>query len=109
MKKAIAFAALISASAFAFSASAQTMDMQMPAGSTTGVTVVNVTNDPSSGSGSRLPEGISNPGPDVIQNAQAELQSDPALVDSLAQQNVQLANVIAIETAANGGKIVYIR
>ncbi len=109
MKKAIALAALISASAFAAGASAQTMDTQMPAASTAGVTVVNVTNDPSSGSGSRVPEGLSNPSPDVIQNAQAELQSDPGLVDALTMQNVELANVVAIETAANGGKIVYIR
>ena len=109
MKKAIALAALISASAFAAGASAQTMDAQMPAASTAGVTVVNVTNDPSSGSGSRVPEGLSNPSPDVIQNAQAELQSDPGLVDALTMQNVELANVVAIETAANGGKIVYIR
>jgi len=109
MKKAIALAALISASAFAAGASAQTMDTQMPAASTAGVTVVNVTNDPSSGSGSRVPEGLSNPSPDVIQNAQAELQSDPGLVDALAMQNVELANVIAIQTAANGGKVVYIR
>jgi hypothetical protein len=109
MKKAIALAALISASAFAAGASAQTMDTGMPAASTEGVTVVNVTNDPSSGSGSRLPQSVSNPGPDVIQNAQAELQSDPSLADALAMQNVELANVIAIETAANGGKIVYIR
>lgn len=109
MKKAIALAALISASAFAAGASAQTMDTQMPAASTAGVTVVNVTNDPSSGSGSRVPEGLSNPSPDVIQDAQAELQSDPGLVDALTMQNVELANVVAIETAANGGKIVYIR
>lgn len=109
MNKAIALAALISASAFVVGASAQTMDTQMPAASTAGVTVVNVTNDPSSGSGSRLPEGISNPSPDVIQNAQTELQSDPSLADALTMQNVELANVIAIETAANGGKIVYIR
>lgn len=109
MKKAIALAGLISASAFAAGASAQTMDTQMTAASTSGVTVVNVTNDPSSGNGSRLPQSVSNPSPDVIQNAQAELQSDPALVDALASQNVELSNVIAIQTAANGGKVVYIR
>ncbi|MEV4606103.1 hypothetical protein MRBLMR1_001041 [Neorhizobium sp. LMR1-1-1.1] len=109
MKKAIALAALISASAFAAGASAQTMDMQVPTASTAGVTVVNVTNDPSSGNGSRLPQSVSNPSPDVIQNAQAELQSDPGLADALTMQNVELANVIAIQTAADGGKVVYIR
>lgn len=109
MKKAIALAALISASAFAAGASAQTLGTEMPASSTADVTVVNVTNDPSSDNGSRLPQGLGDPSPDVIQNAQAELQSDPGLVDALAAKNVELSNVVAIQTAANGGKIVYIR
>ncbi|MGI2031766.1 hypothetical protein ACRQ1B_05165 [Rhizobium panacihumi] len=109
MKKAIALATLISASAFAVGASAQTYGTDMPAASTEGVTVVNVTNDPSTGNGSRLPLNLTNPGPELIQDAQAQLQSDPALVDALAMKNVQLANVVHIQTAANGGKIVYVR
>lgn len=109
MKKVIALAALISASAFAGAASAQTYNSDMPATSAVDVSVVNVTNDPSAGNGSRLPVNLTNPGPELIEDAQAQLQSDPALVDALAMKNVQLANVVHIQTAANGGKIVYIR
>ncbi len=109
MKKAIALAALISASALAASASAQTYRSEMPVSSTVDVTVVNVTNDPSTGQGSRLPLNLTNPGPELIEDARAQLEADPALVDALAMKNVQLANVVHIQTAANGGKIVYIR
>ena len=109
MKKVIALAALISASAFAGAASAQTYNSDMPATSPVDVSVVNVTNDPSAGSGSRLPNTLTNPGPELIEDARAQLESDPALVDALAMKNVQLANVVHIQTAANGGKIVYVR
>lgn len=109
MKKVIALAALISTAAFAGSASAQTYSADMPSTSTVDVSVVNVTNDPGAGNGSRLPINLTNPGPELIEDAQAQLQSDPALVDALAMKNVQLSNVVHIQTAANGGKIVYIR
>ncbi len=109
MKKAIALAALISASAFATGVSAQTYSSEMPVTSAVDVTVVNVTNDPGSGSGSRVPITLTNPGPELIEDARAQLESDPALVDALAMKNVQLANVVHIQTAANGGKIVYVR
>ncbi|MGE7368238.1 hypothetical protein ACQKKX_04095 [Neorhizobium sp. NPDC001467] len=109
MKKAIALATLISASVFAAGASAQTYGAAAPVVSAEEVTVVNVTNDPSTGNGSRLPMNLTNPGPELIQDAQAQLQSDPALVDALAMKNVQLSNVVHIQTAANGGKVVYVR
>ena len=108
MKKAIALAALLSASTFA-GAYAQDTGVTAPAPSSMDVTVVNVTNDPSADNGSRLPQTISNPTPDVIQAAQAQVSSDPALQSALKEQNVELQNVVAIETAANGGKTVYIR
>lgn len=44
-----------------------------------------------------------------VQEAQAEVESDPALVNALAEQNLQLAYVIDVVTAANGGKIVYVQ
>ena len=34
---------------------------------------------------------------------------DNALVQALASKNVQLNNVVEVQTAANGGKIVYYR
>ena len=47
--------------------------------------------------------------PAAVEQAQAELQSDPALTEILASKNVQLQNVIEVKTAADGGKIVYVK
>ncbi|MBN9053056.1 MAG: hypothetical protein BGO06_01015 [Shinella sp. 65-6] len=47
--------------------------------------------------------------PAAVEQAQAELQSDPALTEILASKNVQLQNVVEIKTAADGGKIVYVK
>jgi hypothetical protein len=45
----------------------------------------------------------------AVEQAQAELQSDPALTEILASKNVQLQNVIEVKTSADGGKIVYVK
>jgi hypothetical protein len=45
----------------------------------------------------------------AMAEAQAELQKDQALTAALTAQNVQLENVVLIETAANGGKTVYVK
>jgi hypothetical protein len=45
----------------------------------------------------------------AVEQAQAELQADPALTEILASKNVQLQNVVEIKTAADGGKIVYVK
>ncbi len=47
--------------------------------------------------------------PAAVEQAQAELQSDPALTEILASKNVQLQNVVEVKTAADGGKIVYVK
>ena len=47
--------------------------------------------------------------PTALEKAQADLQSDPALVQALASKNVQLNNVVEVQTAADGGKIVYVK
>jgi hypothetical protein len=47
--------------------------------------------------------------PAEVEKAQAELASTPGLTEILTSKNVQLQNVIAIDTAANGGKIVYVK
>lgn len=44
-----------------------------------------------------------------MQKVQAELQSDTGLAEVLAAQNVQLENVIEIQTSATGGKVVYVK
>ncbi|MCX8996447.1 hypothetical protein NOF55_04940 [Rhizobiaceae bacterium BDR2-2] len=47
--------------------------------------------------------------PNVTQEAQAEASSDPAIADQLAARSIGLHNVVEVDTAANGGKIVYVR
>lgn len=47
--------------------------------------------------------------PGATQAAQAEAAADPAISHELATSNVALHNVLEIDTAANGGKIVYVR
>ena len=47
--------------------------------------------------------------PTALEKAQADLQSDPALVQALASKNVELMNVVEVQTAADGGKIVYVK
>lgn len=41
--------------------------------------------------------------------AQAEATADPAILAILEQRQIALSNVVEVETAANGGKIVYVR
>ena len=56
---------------------------------------------------SSIPATYRKPSPQTIANAQAEIQNDPALFAMLQAKNVIIENVIGIQTAANGGKIVY--
>jgi hypothetical protein len=43
------------------------------------------------------------------QHAKSEIDSNAELKAILEQQNVELNNVVGIETAADGGKIVYVK
>lgn len=45
----------------------------------------------------------------ALEQAQAEIQSEPGLAEALLSKNVQLQNVVHVETAGNGGKIVYVK
>jgi hypothetical protein len=45
----------------------------------------------------------------AMAEAQAELQKDPTLTAALTAQNVQLTNAVLVETAADGGKVVYVK
>ncbi|MFC3076385.1 hypothetical protein [Shinella pollutisoli] len=47
--------------------------------------------------------------PAALEQAQAEIQSEPGLADALVSKNVQLQNVVHVQTAGNGGKIVYVK
>lgn len=47
--------------------------------------------------------------PHLTQEAQQEASADPAIANELASRNIGLHNVVEVDTAANGGKIVYVR
>jgi hypothetical protein len=57
----------------------------------------------------QVPEMYQNPSADVTAAAQAEVEATPALMAELQENSIELMNVLAIETAANGGKIVYVK
>jgi hypothetical protein len=44
-----------------------------------------------------------------VAEAQAEVTADPQLVAALEEKSIELMNVVDVDTAANGGKIVYVR
>lgn len=44
-----------------------------------------------------------------ITEAQAQVSSDPVIAQALQSESVQANNVFHVETAANGGKIVYVK
>lgn len=73
------------------------------------VSVVVIPENAGEGSDKSIPGTVINASPQTIQSAQAEISSDPALRMTLEAKNVQLQNVVAIQTAANGGKTVYVR
>jgi hypothetical protein len=49
------------------------------------------------------------PSPQTIAKAQGEIASDAYLRRFLQKKRVQLRNVVGIQTAFSGGKIVYVR
>jgi hypothetical protein len=108
----IALAVAISASSVAGMAYAQTADMSAPntIPANDGVSVVYLTPmSQSDHANMPVPDQFANPTEATTAAAQNEIQTDPQLLASLETRNVQLNNVVAIDTAANGGKIVYVR
>ncbi|NKN36227.1 hypothetical protein HFC70_07625 [Agrobacterium sp. a22-2] len=109
----IALASMMSVSALGGVALAQTA---APAATTPApmmsddmVSVVVIPENAGEGSDTSIPGTVINASPETIQSAQAEISSDAALRMTLESKNVQLQNVVAIQTAANGGKTVYVR
>ncbi|MBW8302166.1 MAG: hypothetical protein K0M60_21450 [Hydrogenophaga sp.] len=47
--------------------------------------------------------------PARLRAAQAEVAADPTLQAAIARRNIALHNVVWVETAANGGRILYYR
>lgn len=45
----------------------------------------------------------------AMTEAQGMVSADPMLMAALESKNVQMTNVVHVQTAADGGKIVYVR
>jgi hypothetical protein len=107
MNKAFALAVLMSAATVG-TAYARDMGMAVkPAGD---VAIV-FTNPELDDSAKRLdvPDSVIHPDQATIQKAQNEVKTDRALRADLLSQNVELNNVVAIDTAADGSRTVYVR
>ncbi len=57
----------------------------------------------------RIPLIYRYPSAETVARAQDEIASSPALREALERRNIQPQNVVAVQTAANGGKIIYAR
>jgi hypothetical protein len=57
----------------------------------------------------QVPRTYRYPSPETIAKAQNEIRSDAYLKSFLLNKRVQLRNVVGIQTAFNGGKIVYVK
>lgn len=72
------------------------------------VSVVNVTNH-MYGREKDLPLTAIYPSRDRVETAQAEVRSSPALQEAMQKRGIRINNILWVQTALNGGKIVYIK
>lgn len=75
------------------------------------VTVVRISeaNKSSDSNNAQIPDAYRNPPSDVVAKAQMMVKDDAKLMAALEKQSVQMQNVVGVETAANGGKVVYVK
>lgn len=57
----------------------------------------------------RIPLIYRYPSAETVARAQDEIASNAALREALERRNIHPQNVVAVQTAANGGKIIYAR
>ena len=57
----------------------------------------------------RIPMTYRYPSQQTLARAQDEIASNPAIRDSLEKRNIRLRNVLGVQTALNGNKIVYVK
>jgi hypothetical protein len=108
MKKAITItvAALLSVAPVGSYAMAQTAAMTDDM-----VTIVNVEQSGTDNDNSvkQIPAEMKSATPEAMKMAQDEVAKDAALMAILQKKNVTMSNVVGVQTAANGGKIVYVK
>lgn len=71
-----------------------------------GVSAVKIVHRPNH-VGESLPQAVLYSTPARVQQAQAMIARDPALIEALNRRNISLYNVAWVQTAMNGGKIIY--
>jgi hypothetical protein len=114
----LALAGAMSIASLSGVAMAQTADPMVDPATTTGstaatvegVSVVRLTslqNDDGSGMHARLTQLSTDQS--AMAQAQAEVSADPAMTQALQSQSIDPTNVILVQTAANGGKVIYVR
>lgn len=104
-------ATVLSAAPIGGLAYAQTTGSTTPMMTDDMVTIINVAQQQGSedDTSKQIPPEFQNATPESMSKAQAELQQDAALMAILQKKNVQLTNVVGVQAAANGGKIVYVK
>ncbi len=114
----LALAGAMSMASFSGVALAQTADPMVDSTTTTnsttgmteGVNIVrldSLDNDQNRQEHTRLEKMVTDQA--AMSKAQSDVSADPAVAAALQAQSINATNVIAVETAANGGKIVYVR
>ncbi|PYB75380.1 MULTISPECIES: hypothetical protein [Rhizobium] len=114
----IALAGAMSIASFSGVALAQTADPMVDATTTTnstaamtdGVSIIrldSLDNDQGRQEHTRLEKMVNDQA--AMSKAQSDVSADPAVGEALKAQSIEATNVISVETAANGGKIVYVR
>ncbi|WP_143050338.1 hypothetical protein [Agrobacterium vitis] len=61
------------------------------------------------GHGNDLPLLVRYPSRQMIETSQAEVNGSPVLREAMKVRGILVKNVIWVQTAANGGKIVYVK
>jgi hypothetical protein len=106
----LAIAAVMSAASIGTTAFAQAPAASSPIVADDMVTVVLVSEaNKSSDATTQVPDMYRKPSSDTVSKAQSMLKKDAALMKNLEGKKVQTENVVGIETAANGGKVVYVK
>ncbi|NBB50306.1 hypothetical protein GVN24_18690 [Rhizobium sp. CRIBSB] len=114
----LALAGALSVTSLSGAALAQTADPMVDQTTTTGSTTMategvnivrldSLNNDQDRQQHTRLEQLANNQS--ALVEAQAAINADPAVMQALKEQSIEVSNVIEVETAANGGKIVYVK
>ncbi len=74
-----------------------------------GITVIRITGYFSPDDILQVPDKYRHPSPQTIAQAQQEIRTNAAIRAVLQRKRIRAFNVVGVQTALNGGKIVYVR